>query len=196
MLDDAAPVSGHDPALVEAQLREAMARFSCAGILLDFQRPEQEETAAMARELCQRLSGLVTVSAAYAQSLSCPVCLPPVPCSVPLPEYLAPWKGREIWLEGALTKEEWAITPEGAFRREVFGTPLPARGFREKELHCHYQMSKEEDCLLFTLWRSSEDLESLIAAAESNGVTAMAGLWQELGELPPRSLRVGRGALP
>lgn len=183
MLDDAAPVSGHDPALVEEQLREAVDRLSCVGIFLDFQRPQQEETAAMAWELCQRLPGLVTVSASYARGLSCPVCLPPVPCSVLLPEYLTPWKGREIWLEGALTKEVWEITPEGAFCREVFGEAPPAQGFRDEDLHCHYRISEEENCLLFTLWRSREDLESLKAEAESNGVTAMAGLWQDLGSL-------------
>lgn len=181
MLDDAAPVSGHDPVVVAQQLQEAVDRFSCAGILLDFQRPQEEEAASMAWELCQRLPGLVTVSAAYAAELSCPVCLPPVPCLVPLSEYLAPWKGREIWLEGALTKEIWEITPEGAFLREGFGEAPPAQGFREKELHCHYRISKEEDHLLFTLWRSSEDLAHLKEEAESNGVTAMAGLWQELG---------------
>lgn len=180
MLDDATPVSGHDPVLVAQQLRESVDQFFCAGILLDFQRPEQEEAAVMAWELCQRLPGLVTVSATYAAGLSCPVCLPPVPCSVDIKVYLEPWKDRKIWLEGALTKEVWEITPEGAFRQEVFGEALPEQGFREENLHCHYGISKEDDRLQFTLWRNREDLKNLKVEAERNGVAAMVGLWQEL----------------
>lgn len=180
MLDDATPVSGHDPVLVAQQLWESVDRFSCAGILLDFQRPEQEETAVMAWELCQQLPGLVTVSATYAAGLSCPVCLLPVPCSVDMKAYLEPWKDREIWLEGALTKEVWEITPEGAFWQEMLGDALPEQGFREENLHCHYGISKEEDRLRFTLWRNREDLKNLKVEAERNGVAAMVGLWQEL----------------
>lgn len=181
MLDDANPVSGHDPVLVAEQLREAAERFSCAGILLDFQRPGQAETAAMVAELCRRLPEIITVSAAYAEGISCPVCLPPVPCLVPLPEYLAAWKGREVWLEGALTVENWEVTREGAKRQESAGRLPLGAGFREEKLPCHYRVTKKEECLQFTLWRTWEDLEELREAAEKYGVKAMVGLWQELG---------------
>lgn len=184
MLDDANPVSGHDPELVAEQLREVVERFSCAGILLDFQRTGQMETVAMAAELCRRLPGQVTASAACAGELSCPVCLPPVPCSVPLPEYLAPWKGQRIWLEGGKTKEIWDVTEQGANRREILGELTPEQGFWEETLHCHYTVTKMEESLQFTLWRTAEDLENMQAEAENCGVTALVGLWQELGNFP------------
>lgn len=179
MLDDAMPVSGHDPALVADQLWERAERLSCAGILLDFQRPGQEETAVMAGELCRRLPGQVIVSAPYADGLHGPVCLPPVPCATPLAEYLMPWKNREILLEWIRTAEVWDVTQQGATCREI--QAMPEMGFAEASLHCHYRVTVGEDSLRFTLWRTAEDLESLRIEAEQCGVSAVVGLWQELG---------------
>ncbi len=181
MLDDVNPVSGHDPAMVAQQLEEVLETFSCVGVLLDFQRPDRAETAVMAAELCSRLPGRVVVSAAYAQGLSCPVCLPPVPCNVALQAYLEPWKTREILLEWALTKENWDVTEAGTQRREVLGERMPEGGFWEKTLHCHYRVTRKAECLQFMLWRTLEDMKALGEEAESCGVKAMVGLWQELG---------------
>lgn len=181
MLDDATPVSGHDSELVARQLEETAERLSCCGILLDFQRPDQEETAAMAAQLCRLLPGRVIVSAAYAKTQSCPVCLPPVPCAVQLTEYLTPWKDREILLEWIRTAESWDVTPQGATCREI--QTMPEGGFAEVSLHCHYRVTTGEDCLRFTLWRTAEDLESLRKKAERCGVKAVVGLWQEWGIL-------------
>lgn len=181
MLDDANPVSGHDPALVAEQLREVAERFSCAGILLDFQRPVTAEEVHMVQGIVEALPGQVVASAPYGGEPGCPVCLPPVPCSVPLPEYLASWESGQIWLEGALTVERWEITREGAKRREVRGKIPPQQGFRDAQLHCHYAVNPDEDCLYVTLWRDREDLKTLWEEAEDCGVKAMVGLWQELG---------------
>lgn len=181
VLDDALEISGHDPARVVQQLAREAERLQCAGILLDFQRPVTAEESDMVYAIVEALPGQVVVSSLYGRELECPVCLPPVPCSAHLPEYLAAWKGRGVWLEGALTAEIWEITREGAKRRENFEEPLPNAGFQDQTLHCHYRIAEKENHLQFTLWRTAEDVQELREEAESCGVKAMVGLWQEFG---------------
>lgn len=180
MVDDITPIHGHDPQVVAGQLRQAVSAMGCAGVLLDLQRPGSEEAATMAAFLSHALPCPVGIGAAYAQALDCPVCLPPVPCHVPLGEHIAPWKGREIWLELALEGETVTLTPEGA----AF-SPLTARrpetGFAEDRLHCRYQIQTYPEKAVFTLWRTRALLPKLLEEAESLGVTKAIGLWQELG---------------
>lgn len=181
ILDDSTPMDGHDPEQIAGQLEDRAKRLACAGVLLDFQRPGAEGV----KELIARLEAAVPVplivSAAYAAGTDCAVFLPPVPADVLPEEYLSSWRGREIWLEAALDGLEITLTEAGAVR-----TPLPrweqpeAAGFRDDGLHCHYRCEVREDAAVFTLWRSPEDLKELLDQAESLGVTAAVGLYQEL----------------
>lgn len=180
LLDDLTPPQGHDPRQTAQQLAAAASDWDCRGILLDFQRPPTEETAAMARYLSQSLPCPVAVSSLYAGPLDCAVCLPPVPCHVPLGEHLAPWQGREIWLELALDGEAITLTAKGAQIRPL--AFLPEReGFFDRALDCRYCVEMEENQALFTLWRTRDSLSGVQAAAEKSGVTLTVGLWQELG---------------
>lgn len=180
ILNDRTPIHGHDHGLIAAQLEELATKFSCSGVLLDFQRPECKETAALARHLTEALPCPVSVSEMYAEGLACPVFLPPLPLDVPLAEYLRPWQDREIWLEVALDGLEITLTPQG-----YAPVPLPfpgeSEGFTDAKLHCHYHINMKEDAAKFTLFRTREDLDALLAEAEAFGVTRAVGLWQELG---------------
>lgn len=180
MLDDITPIRGHSPEVIAIQLEQRVRALQCAGVLLDFQRPDVEETAALAGYLSESLPCPVAVSDLYAKKNTCPVFVSAPPCHVPLKEHTAPWLGREIWLEMALSAERLTLTEGGAGI-----TPLPFRencekGFADEDLHCHYRVESGQDQAAFTLWRTREDLEGLMEEAQSLGVTTGIGLYQEL----------------
>ncbi len=183
ILDDITPIHGHDPERISAQLADTVEKLECAGVLLDFQRPGYEESAALAKHLAGTLPCPVAVSERYIQETDAAVFLPPVPCNVPLREYLAPWEGRGIWLEAALEGEVITLTEEGA-SFSALPRPAPtAEGFAEETLHCHYTIEVMESEVKFTLWRTREDLDALFKEAETLGVTHAVGLYQEFAGL-------------
>ena len=181
IVNDFTPIRGHDPVLIASQL----AALSCGVVLLDFQRPDCEETALLAKHLAQTLPCPVVVSQPYARDLSCPVLLPPVPPSMPLKAHLAPWQGREIWLELTLEGELLTVTKEGT---KV--SPLPHGadgGFSEDRLHCHYRIGLTEEQAAFSLWRTPQDLNELLQEADSLGVSGAVGFYRELHRIFPLS---------
>lgn len=179
MLDDRTPIRGHDPQLVCEQLAKVVDTLDCQAVLLDFQRPVTVEAAAMAQALVSSLPCPVAVSAPYATGrLSCPVCLPPVPCHVSVKDHLTPWQGREIWLELSTEGEDILMTSGGS---EILPLSIaPGEGFADPTLHCHYTLTLSEEQARFSLWRTWEDLADLEKEAETLGVTKVLGLWQEL----------------
>lgn len=182
ILNDQSPICGHDSSRILRQLKALLEGNRCYGLLLDFERPGQEEAAAMAAALVEALSCPVGVSAAYAGGLSSPVFVPPAPPDTPLSEYLAPWAGREIWLEAALNGCRITLTEQGASIQPLDAGEHPAQGFRDAQLHCSYRIARTDSDAQFTLWRSREDLWELLDEAASLGVTATIGLYQELGD--------------
>ena len=178
MLNDITPIHGHDPKMIAAQLAEWVETFRCKAVLLDFQRPGCGETAALASALVEELPCPVAVSEGYAAGLDCPVFLPPLPHHIPLADWLAPWKGREIWLELALDGEEIRLTDAGSVI-----TPLPHvcgyGGHTDEILHCHYRVELSDTDARFMLWRTREDIQALLEEAEGLGVTVAVGLYQE-----------------
>jgi hypothetical protein len=86
ILNDRTPPLGHDPDIILHQLQDLEAAIHYKYILLDFQRPDSPENAAVAKALTSALSCHVGVSELYAQELECPVFLPPVPPHIPLRE--------------------------------------------------------------------------------------------------------------
>ena len=184
ILNDRTPWWNHDPELIGALLEEQIASLSCRGLLLDFQRPGVSEVAELVSQLCAGLSCPVAVTEAYCKGLSCPVFLSPVPLRQTVAEHLAPWQGREIWLELALNAEEILLTTEGSSV-----TPLPfykgcPDDHREDALHCHYAVQLSDDSARFTLRRTKEDLDALLDEADRFGVTTAVGLWQEFWTTP------------
>jgi hypothetical protein len=184
ILDDITPIHGHDAEAIAAQLRLRLEEMECSGVLLDFQRPGYEESGLLAERLSEALPCPVGVSALYGQMLSCPVFLPPVPPDVSLADYLAPWNGREIWLELALDGETITLTPAGATTAPLPPAAQHAGGYRDEKLHCHYQIHTDADSARFTLFHTPEDLDALLTEGEALGVTRAVGLYQELHGIP------------
>ena len=185
ILDDITPICGHDPRRICEQLTDCVGRLECSAVLLDFQRPGYPEASALAQVLAEALPCPVGVSSLYAEGSSCPVFLPPVPHHKSLKDHLAPWQGREIWLDTALDAQTICLTEAGAACSPFSRERCPEEGFFDEELMCHYRSNPEEEQVVFTLWRTEEDLERLLSRGEALGVTRGFGLFQELG-LPRR----------
>lgn len=184
ILDDITPIHGHDAEAIAAQLRPRLEGLECSGVLLDFQRPGYAEAGLLAGRLSEALPCPVGVSALYGRELSCPVFLPPVPPDVILADYLAPWQGREIWLELALGVEAITLTPAGATASPLPPTVQFTGGHGDERLHCHYQIHTDADSARFTLFRTPEDLDALLTEGEALGATRAVGLYQELHGIP------------
>ena len=176
IIDDQTPPEGHDAFLIRRQLEEILNLHRCAGLLLDFQRPDSMETAEIAKTLLS-LPCPVCVSHLYAEDPSCPVFVPPCPLTTPMEQHLAPWQGREIWLEVALDKSDYRIHKNGCQIRPATQETLP---FYDEKLFCHYGIRIEPEQILFTLERKRTDLDILLASAAACGVTRTVGLFQEL----------------
>ncbi len=179
LLDDRVPPENHDPAQVEAQLLECMDRLQLSGVLLDFQRPKNQSAFSMARHLSHRLPCPVILTAAYADTGDGPVLLPPPPLYKPLAEYAKPWAGRKIWLEAATGIQQLVLTKEGCqvgALEHWEERPLP---FEEETLFCKYAIEILQDKVLFTLSRTPELLQGLLARAQELNITPIA-LYQEL----------------
>lgn len=181
ILNDRTPVCGHDPERVAEQMAQLAEQVHADAILLDFQRPDVAETAAVAALVIQRCSCPVGVTEYYAHDLDCPVFLSPAPPQIPLADYLAPWQGREIWLEAALDGTEIVVRPEGS---TCTPCPYPApaeQSHLDEQLYCHYEILAAPEQIQFRLFRTAENLAALLDAAGQMGVTRAVGLYQELG---------------
>lgn len=186
ILNDRLPCQGHSADLAAAQIAEAATRLDCESILLDFQRPDSEETALVAAAIVAQTSVPVAVSEFYASPLSCPVFLSPAPLHVPLAAHLDPWKGREIWLEAALCRQTVTVTPDGCTASPFFPPENPGEGFYDETLKCRYRTRVLPDKAEFILFDTPESLEKKLDLAHELGVTRAVGLWQELSGFPKK----------
>lgn len=184
ILDDRFPCQGHSADLITQQLMETVAQLGCDSVLLDFQRPPEPEAMSIVSALSQSLPCPTAVSEAYARDLSCPVFLPPPPLHQPLQAHLAPWAGREIWLEAALCQEDMFITREGPSPVPIFPPEALDGGFYSEELCCRYRTRTEADRITFTLFDTPESLRAKLEKAHSQGVTRAVGLYQQLRDFP------------
>lgn len=182
ILDDSTPFSGHSESIILTQLREYVEKLNCQAVLLDFQRPYCPESLALAKHLSGALPCPVAVSEAYAKDLACPVFLSPLPHHIALKDHLAPWQGRQLWLELALDGEIITVTESGA----TIAPLPPGRTFtaahKDQALHCHYRAELSETEAKFTLWRTRDDLDDLLIETNALGINHAVGLFQELGK--------------
>lgn len=175
ILNDRIPMAAHDPDTVARQLRALHPHC----LLLDFQRPPEAASLKMTRRITDALSCPVAAPAAYCWDTSQPLFLPlPMP-DTPLRSYLAPWQGREIWLELGANAMTYTVTEHGSIPGSL--SSVPESGHADRELCCHYRIDLAPEGAVFSLWQTAEDLEALVTAAKAHGVTKTVGLWQEFG---------------
>ena len=185
ILDDSTPIQEHDPERIAGELGECMGRLQCVGLLLDFQRPGEEPLRELTEYLCRVLPFPVVVSDSYADGLDCGVFVSPVPPDTSMDTWLSRWSGREIWLDTTMEGLEIALTEKGAKTAPLPAWDCPESGLEDTRLHCHYQISLDNDEAVFTLWRAREDIAAQLEEAEALGVKAAVGLYQEFGRPLP-----------
>lgn len=178
IVNDRTPIHGHDPERICRELARTLEGLDCAGLLLDFQNPPCSQSGALAAYLAENLKIPMGISPEYSVEPAA-VFLPPVPTDTPIGEYLAPWRGRRVWLEAALEGQTITLTPSGAQRSA--GRAMPdALPFEDGALHCHYCMEEKQDAVIFRTWRTREDLSALLREAQGLNVELAVGLYQEL----------------
>lgn len=180
ILNDRVPCQGHSADLVASQIRDAVSRLECESVLLDFQRADNPEAEAVVQAIHAALPCPVCVSECYAGDLPCPVLLGPNPLHIPLNDYLAPWQGREIWLEAALCQGQITVTEYGS--KFVWCIPADhlSGGIFDESLCCNYLTRIDENQVRFTLFDTLETLGKKLDLAHSLGVSRAVGLYQEL----------------
>ncbi len=177
LVNDRTPVQCHDPELIARTLAQTAEENRCSRILLDLQRPAEPLTEQIVQAILRQAPCPVGVSQLYGAALSCPIFLPPVPLTQLAEEYLAPWQGREIWLEAALDAITITVTPQGS-RTSPCPAPAVPLSHADRELCCHYSLELTQDQAIFTLHRTWEDLQMLM---EGSSISCWVGLHQELG---------------
>lgn len=185
MVDDSIPCRSLEAAPIAAQLSELIARFGCGGVILDFQKPGQEEIAAIIPSLLQAIPCPVAVSDLYAPRFQCPVFLRPGPLWEPLETHLEAWKGREIWLDACLCRQQVAITGSGPVPGPVLAWDGIRGGFFDEALRCHYRTEVGPDAVTFTFFDTPETMAGKLEAAHALGVSRAIGLWREVGTFLP-----------
>jgi hypothetical protein len=177
IVNDRIPIFGHDPGRVASELLALAERFQISHIFLDFQRPGNKETASVVRAIAEALPCSVGVSEAYAQEVACAVCLGPVPPHLGVAEWISPWEGRPIWLEGAPVCRAYAIGEDGCSWEDV----RPGGKFPhwDEKAKCHYRIEISNDIVRFTLQRGSKELELL---RNTEGIECFVGLYQEFAQ--------------
>ena len=182
ILNDRIPICGHDADRIAHELCDTVSSLECDGILLDLQRSGCPENRNVAEAVLSFAHVPVGVSHLYAEGLDCPVFLPPPDLDVPLRNHLAPWDGREIWLEAALDTARFKVTEKGCTSLP-YALPM-GQPFRDESLCCTYTYTIADTAAIFSLWRTPEDLTALLEQAGEMGVTRAIGLYQQLKEGP------------
>lgn len=182
IFNDRTPAYRHDPKQILNEMQMLVAEYTPSGVLLDFQRPDVSMTKEVTQALVEGLSCPVAVTLPYAQNFSCPIFLPPPPLHMPLKEYLAPYDGREIWLELATETMRYIINKEGCVIREMEYTPLPQPIFTEESAFCRYHIEVTENQAEFTLQRTERELTDILSSDCS--IARCVGLYQQLKNMP------------
>ncbi len=177
IVNDRMPVAGHDPEKIAEQLRRLVQKFDIGHVLLDFQRPGEPQTAAIAKAIAETLPCPVGVSEQYAQGLERPVFLPPVPLHMPLQDYIAPWQNRGVWLEIAPACTTYRITESGC--SQVVSNATGQFPHFDSQTCCRYHIEMQTDAICFTLHRGWEELALL---RQNETVECFIGLYQEFAQ--------------
>lgn len=178
IVNDRTPPDRHDPQRILEQLRSLTETLKPDSILLDFQRAGFSLNQQLPQILVEGLPCPVGVTAEYAQHTNCAVFLEPPPLHMPLSDYIAPWEGREIWLEAVSETKCYRITAEGCQIQSQEDCPLPEPVLTEESLFFRYHLELADDAAVFTLHRDKKSLDALLENA--TGITRAIGLYQQL----------------
>jgi len=180
ILNDMTPFYWHKKEVIAEQLSQCIDTFKCTAVLLDFQRPPNDEICALAENLLEVLPCPTIVSEVLASQFPCPVFLSPCPLHRPLEEHIEKWSSREIWLDVARETTEIELTERGAEYHTGTLDINQEESFHDDALYCRYSIACKPDSVNFTLWRTRDDFLEFLSHAEELGIQQFVGLYQEL----------------
>lgn len=178
IVDDSTPFYQHQRELILRQLQDAVAALDAKAVILDFQRLGDPDVKELTAVLQNELPCPVAAPPAYAEN-GAPVFLPPAPLYLPLSRWLAPYRGREIWLDAAPIPTKITVTTKGCQYQPIPMENVCNTPHLDSSLHCRYGTEIRQDSVIFTLARDEECFQSWLWEAESLGVAAVIGLYQE-----------------
>lgn len=178
-VNDRTPINGHDPETVVRQLEQTLKSTGAQAIIVDFQRPVQQQALSMAQAMC-RLPCPVAVSAAYAKELSCEVLVELPAAYQPLSKVLADWQNRPIWLEVFCQQVCVSVQAQGASQCP-WEDHRPNARFFDPTLLCSYHTQVLDREIRFFLSRGKEELQQIVQEADRLGIRGCLGLYQQLG---------------
>ncbi len=179
ILNDRTPIFGHDPVRILQDLTGIHQHSPLRGVLLDFQTDSPALTE-LTRFLTGELPCPVAATEAYAKDADCAVFLSPPTVNLSLERYIAPWKGRKLWLEASMLAQVFTVTEDGC-TVETLQTPQDDLPFAHERLCCHYSLQKQDRAMVVTIARTKDDFIAQLRQADGLGVELAVGLYQELG---------------
>lgn len=178
VLTDQIPPNDHDPEKIADELSKIAADWKISGVILDFQKEFDPQSAQIAQRISDTLPCPVAVTPPYQQIGNGPILLPPVPPDCPVQKHLSHWNGRELWLEIDPDGCELTLSNTGCVRK-VLTHSLSEPTFYDPKLFCHYHIRLSPEQAIFSLQRTEEDLSALLSQASEMGVTHTIGLYQQ-----------------
>ena len=183
ILNDRIPIQGHDPQTVARQLVQIVEQTQSKGVLLDFQRCGNPKINTIIQAITASLSCPIAVTPYYAQENTCAVFLEAPRAYHPLKPMVDRWKGRQLWLEISPGYGTVTVTKDGSHYEPETPFPDGLPVHQDEKLHCNYCIEKQPDQVRFHFHRTADDLASLLAEAQSLGITHAIGLYQELADM-------------
>lgn len=179
IVNDYVPQNGHDKDVITQQLMQLLSYGKIQKVLLDFQRPKSDVLTTLTKQLVNTLPCPVCVTKQYAEENDCPILVPPIDPHIPLECAFNNYGGRELWLELSYSPETVSVTGKGAVVSDgIMSCPSPEHW--ESSLNCHYKFAWKDETAVFYLYRTANDLISLLNASRDYNVTCGIGLYQEL----------------
>lgn len=188
ILDDQIPWAGHSGDMVCRTVEALLLNTGSMGLLLDFERPARPETRSLAAALaacCRDLGRAIAMPPDYLEGGEAAVFLPAPPCYADPAKVMAPWQGREVWLEAALTGYQAEIRAGGveiqprqpeALAELAAGEQIflaPRRLFQ-------YVSRGSSRGVTVDLFDTPESLRARLPAWEALGVSLAVGPWRRL----------------
>ena len=190
ILDDQIPWAGHSGDMVCRTVESLLLNTGAMGLLLDFERPALPETRSLAAALaarCHRLGRAIAMPPDYLGDFAAAVFLPAPPCYADPAKVMAPWQGRTVWLEAALTGYQAEIRAGGVDiqpRQPEALAELAAgeQSFLAPRRLFQYVSRGNSQVVTVNLFDTPDSLRARLPAWEALGVSLAVGPWRQLRE--------------
>ena len=183
ILDDQTPWAGHSIETVCREMTAVLMRTEAYGLLLDFERPPEEETLLLTNALgqcCRELGIPMGAPESYATDPGIAIFHSPLPCQIP-PEVLCP-PGRAVWLDVSPTAFLAHIGPDsttGNLTEDEVSFSDESQIFTDPALHCLYRSQPSDNGIDLLLYHTPQSITAMLETQELPGIQLALGLYRD-----------------